>query len=74
MNATVTERGQVTIPKALRDKLGMVPGTVLEFAAENGRLVATKCVPDSPTLALVGKHGRGRRTAQVMAELRGQEK
>lgn len=73
MNTIVAERGQVTIPKALRDKLGIVPGTVLEFVAENGRLVATKVVDDHPALKLMGRHGKGRRTADIMAELRGQK-
>lgn len=73
MNTVVAERGQVTIPKALRDKLGIVPGTVLEFTAENGRLVATKRVTDHPALRLIGRHGRGRRTASIMAELRGKD-
>ena len=74
MKPVVAERGQVTIPKALRDKLGIVPGTVLEFTAENGRLVATKVVDDHPALKLMGRHGKGRRTADVMAELRGSAK
>lgn len=42
MKSTVSERGQVTIPKSLRDRLGLVPGTHLEFSAEGGRLVAVK--------------------------------
>ncbi len=71
MNAIVAERGQVTIPKALRDKFGIVPGTVLDFTEENARLVATKCVDDHPAFRLLGKRSRGRRTPQVMAELRG---
>lgn len=70
MNAIVTEWGQVTIPKTLPDKLGIVPGTVLEFTEENGRLVATKRVDDHPAFKLLGKRSRGRRTAQVMAALR----
>lgn len=70
MSTIVAERGQVTIPKALRDKLGIVPGTVLEFTEENGRLVATKRVDDHPAFKLLGKRSRGRRTAQVMAALR----
>ena len=74
MKPIVAERGQVTIPKALRDKLGIVPGTVLEFTAENGRLVATKVVDDHPALRLMGRHGKGRRTAAIMAELRGPSK
>jgi antitoxin PrlF len=71
MGAVVAERGQVTIPKALRDKLGIVPGTVLDFAEENGRLIATKRVDDHPVFELLGKRSRGRRTAQVMTSLRG---
>ena len=40
MKAKVAERGQVTIPKALRERLGIVPGTVLDFIEEQGRLIA----------------------------------
>lgn len=42
MKSIVSEKGQVTIPKAVRTKLGLRPGTVLEFEAERGRLVARK--------------------------------
>jgi AbrB family looped-hinge helix DNA binding protein len=42
MKATVSEKGQVTIPKALRTKLGIRPGTVLQFEAVRGRLIAHK--------------------------------
>lgn len=42
MTFAVTEKGQVTIPKGVRLKLGIRPGTQLTFAAENGRLVGTK--------------------------------
>lgn len=44
MKATVSEKGQVTIPKPLRKRLGIRPGVVLEFEAEDGRLVARKAV------------------------------
>lgn len=46
MKAIVAERGQVTIPKSLRDKLGIRPGTALEFSARNGALIATKAETD----------------------------
>lgn len=74
MTTIVAERGQVTIPKALRDKLGIVPSTVLEFTEENGRLVATKRVDDHPAFKIFGKRSRGRRTAEIMASLRGKAK
>lgn len=42
MTAAVSEKGQVTIPKRVRDQLGIRPGTVLSFAAVSGRLVGSK--------------------------------
>ncbi|HEY8056545.1 MAG TPA: AbrB/MazE/SpoVT family DNA-binding domain-containing protein [Terriglobales bacterium] len=42
MKAVVSEKGQVTIPKSLRDRLGLRPGTTLEFGERAGVLVARK--------------------------------
>ncbi len=42
MKSTVSEKGQITIPKAVRTKLGLRPGTVLELVADRGRLVGRK--------------------------------
>jgi AbrB family looped-hinge helix DNA binding protein len=42
MKAVVAERGQLTIPKRLRERLGIRSGTVLEFREEAERLVAAK--------------------------------
>ena len=44
MNAILSEKGQITIPKPVRDKLGLLPGAVLEFSARNGKLVGAKAV------------------------------
>ena len=55
MNAVLSQKGQVTIPKALRIKLGLLPGAVLEFNAINGKLVARKKVAQD-----VFKKWRGR--------------
>ena len=46
MKTTVSEKGQVTIPKAIRDKLGLRPGTVLDFNAIEGKLIGVKKEPD----------------------------
>jgi AbrB family looped-hinge helix DNA binding protein len=70
MKAKVAERGQVTIPKALRKKLGLAPGTLLDFEADDGRLVAVKVQPRSPVDAVFGTLGRGRSTDDLVSELR----
>ena len=71
MKAKVAERGQVTIPKALRKKLGIRPGTILEFSEEAGRLIALKAEPRDVVDAVYGSLGSGRRTDDIVAELRG---
>jgi antitoxin PrlF len=47
MEATVAERGQITLPKAARDALGLTKGTKLKIEIENGRLVLRKDVDDA---------------------------
>ncbi len=42
MKSIVSEKGQVTIPIAVRKRLGLRPGTVIEFEADRGRLVGRK--------------------------------
>lgn len=71
MKAKVAERGQVTIPKALRERLGIRPGTVLEFNEEHGQLVVAKAAAMDNVDQVYGKLGHGRRTDDVMHELRG---
>ena len=42
MKRIISERGQITIPKALRLSLGFGPGTQLEFVEEDGRLIVRR--------------------------------
>ncbi len=46
MRSIVSEKGQVTIPKPIREKLGLRPGTVLDFEAVGGRLIGKKKEPE----------------------------
>ncbi len=46
MKSVVGERGQVTIPKRLRESMGIRPGQVLEFEECDGGLVIRKVVRD----------------------------
>lgn len=73
MKAIVAERGQVTIPKDLRDRLGIRPGTTLEFAAKDGVLIARKAETD-PVSKVFGCLGRRIDTDQFIRELRGSAK
>ncbi len=72
MNAKVSEKGQVTIPKKVRDRLGIRPGQVLDFAAEDGRLTAVKTNPESPVEAVYGILGRSVDTDALVSRLRGE--
>ena len=47
MEATVAERGQITLPKAARDALGLTKGSKLKVEVENGRIVLSKDVDDA---------------------------
>lgn len=48
MKSVVSEKGQVTIPKPLRARLGIRAGTTIEFSAEGGKLIGTKTATDDP--------------------------
>jgi len=72
MEATVAERGQITLPKAVRDALGLTKGMVLKVELDGGRIVLRKDVKD----ALSRARGRfpmpeGVTTDDIMRELRG---
>lgn len=70
MKAKVAERGQVTIPKPLRAKLGIGPGTVLEFDSREGALIAIKLETDVVD-QVYGSLGVGIDTDSLLRALRG---
>ena len=42
MKGTISEKGQITIPKKFRNSLGLTPGTSLDFQEFDGKLVIVK--------------------------------
>lgn len=72
----VTEKGQVTIPKELRDALGIAAGTEVEFERSDDAIIVRK-VRDEPTRgrrAVDDLRGRGdvaMTTDEIMALTRG---
>jgi antitoxin PrlF len=72
MEATVAERGQITLPKAARDALGLTKGMKLKVEVENGRIILRKDVSDALSrLRGLVKLPPGMTSDDVMRELRG---
>lgn len=71
MRSTVSKRGQVTIPKPLRERMGISPGQVLDFEVVEGRLVASKVAARDPVDEVYGVLGRTASTDVFMGEIRG---
>ncbi len=71
MLSTVSEKGQITVPKRLRERLGIRAGDRLELTEEEGRLVARKAVADDPVAAAYGILGTGQTTDEAIRALRG---
>jgi antitoxin PrlF len=75
MATAVTSKGQVTIPKPIRDRLGIQPGNAVEFELEpDGRVVLVKVGggrPASRFERLRGRAGAGLGADEIMALTRG---
>ncbi len=75
MVTTVTRKGQVTIPKPVRDLLGIRPGSEVSFdLAPDGRVFLTTGVPRPATTyaRFRGAAGPGMTTDEIMALTRGE--
>jgi AbrB family looped-hinge helix DNA binding protein len=64
----VTSKGQVTLPKKIRDALGIGPGTEVEFELAHDRAVLRKRVPIEALDRWQG-HLRGQLPADSVDEL-----
>lgn len=82
MSTNVTSKGQVTIPKKVRDHLGIGPGTAVDFVpAPDGRVMLVKQGGGarvagrkrSPFAALRGSATVRMTTRQIMALTRGED-
>lgn len=75
LTVRVTEKGQVTIPKHLRDELGIGAGTEVEFERADDAIVVRKVASPTRGRALAARlRGRGdvmMTTDEIMALTRG---
>jgi len=69
----VTSKGQVTIPKEVRVRLGLRPGDELEFTEEEGAFRLRKRISSAPLKKYRGylKHLAERDPDELVQEMRG---
>lgn len=78
MSTTVTRKGQVTIPKPVRDQLNLKPGSAVDFElAADGRVVLVKAgrksaPPRSQFERIRGSATVDMTTDEIMALMRGE--
>jgi AbrB family looped-hinge helix DNA binding protein len=58
----ITSKGQVTIPKGIRDEFGLLPGTEVQFVVEGGQVKVQK---------LEGDRTRGREIVERLQQASG---
>lgn len=78
MGYALTSKSQVTLPKAIRDFLGISPGQEIDYKAlPDGRVVIFPVrrdhAADNPFKQLLGIGLRQRPTDEIMRETRGED-
>jgi antitoxin PrlF len=71
MRTTVSEKGQITVPKPLRERLDIRAGDQLELTEERGTLVARKAVASDPVASVYGTLRAQESTDETIRALRG---
>ncbi len=71
--AKITSKGQITIPKKIRDRLGVAEGERVYFVEKGGQMIIKKAVPKSPFDQWVGylKAKKGQKSDAIVDALRG---
>ncbi|PKL76900.1 MAG: AbrB/MazE/SpoVT family DNA-binding domain-containing protein [Candidatus Melainabacteria bacterium HGW-Melainabacteria-1] len=71
MKSIVSEKGQVTIPKEMRDRLGIQAGQVLDFQEVQGKMIVTKVLSQDTLEQVFGILTGTPGSDQLMQDLRG---
>lgn len=73
ITAKLTSKGQITIPKQVREKIGISPGEDLAFEEKNGLFYVKKAPRQSPFNKWIGylKTIKREKTDIIIEELRG---
>lgn len=74
VKATIQSNGEVTIPAAIRERLGLQPGQVLEFDEKAPFLKAVPALDAKPMGSMIGRFKeefKGKTSAEWLEEMRG---
>ncbi|MBN1552927.1 AbrB/MazE/SpoVT family DNA-binding domain-containing protein [bacterium] len=69
----ITSKGQVTIPKEIREKFGFDPGDEIQFTVLDGRVIVQKKSLRSRLANWVGAINIGTEVDTFVSDLRGSE-
>lgn len=73
LSAKLTSKGQITIPKKVRDKMGISPGEALQFEEKDGVFYIRKALRKSPFDQWAGylEKATKKESNEVIEEMRG---
>lgn len=72
LTAKLTSKGQITIPKKVRDTLGINTGENIEFMEKKGAFLIKKTLKKSPFDKWIGSlKGKEKDTSKIIEEIRG---
>ena len=72
MKSVVSPKGQVTVPREVREQLGLLPGTVVTFEVRDGVALLRKGEPGAhPVDVLYGSIDLDRPVDELLDEMRG---
>jgi AbrB family looped-hinge helix DNA binding protein len=77
MKTVISERGQITVPKEVRDQLALAPGTELEVAVVRGGFIARKRLSRSAwrdALGVLARSGNSDAIVFGLARQRGRDR
>jgi AbrB family looped-hinge helix DNA binding protein len=71
MRVVLSKRNQIAIPKSIRDRLGLIPGSLLELREESGTLLGEKVAEDDAIAQVRGSLKLNKPTDELLDEIRG---
>jgi AbrB family looped-hinge helix DNA binding protein len=72
LRAKITSKGQITIPKEIREKIGLEPGREIYFEEKDGIFYIKKKIEKSPFDKWIGylKNKKGQSPDEIIEKLR----